>query len=75
MDHRQRYTSSEEEYTLAPEYIDEDTAPPLDLADEGQGEDIGVHAAAPKSDGGLRSRSYQLEMFEESMKRNIVVTV
>ncbi|KAH0555738.1 hypothetical protein GP486_006317 [Trichoglossum hirsutum] len=78
MDQRQLCTPYEEEHTLASDVMDEDTTLPvgstLDLMTEGQDGDGEVHATAPELSGGMRPRPYQLEMFDESMKRNIVVT-
>ncbi|KAI9770812.1 MAG: Dicer-like protein 2 [Geoglossum simile] len=79
MDVEQQCSSSEgEEYTLAPEVMDEENVLPSEmtaLLTGGDGnEDKGFSAAPPETNGVMRPRSYQLEMLDEAMKRNVVVT-
>jgi hypothetical protein len=78
MDH-QCSSSEGEEYTLAPEVMDEDNVLPSEmtavLTGGDEGGDGGFNAAPPETNEVMRPRSYQLEMLDEAMKRNIIVAV
>ncbi|KAI9776190.1 MAG: Dicer-like protein 2 [Geoglossum umbratile] len=78
MDMDEQFTSSDDGgYTLACETMDEDIVPPPEptaaLTGKDESEGRGGNAAPPETNGVMRPRSYQLEMFDEAMKRNIVV--